>query len=251
MTAPIMPGCEPFSASGGPHGALVLHGFTGNPQSMRGLAEAMAAAGFATELPLLPGHGTAVEDMIPTRWSDWCSSADKAFTELSARCDKVVVVGLSMGGTLACRLAADHPEVAGLVLVNPLVQAPDDAFFEVMRSTLEQGVITAPGVGSDIAKPGVKEAAYEGTPIAPALSLFEAARELEADLGRIGCPVLVFTSRQDHVVQPVSSEVLAAGVAGPVEQVWLDRSYHVATLDYDAEDIEARAVAFAKQITGG
>ena len=64
MTAPIIPGAEPWSADGGPNGALVLHGFTGNPNSMRGIAEALAAAGFAVELPLLPGHGTSVQDMI-------------------------------------------------------------------------------------------------------------------------------------------------------------------------------------------
>ena len=48
----------------------MLHGFTGNPQSMRPLAEALAAAGYTVDLPLLPGHGTAIEDMIPTRWAD-------------------------------------------------------------------------------------------------------------------------------------------------------------------------------------
>ena len=67
----IIPGCEPWSAAGGPHGVLVLHGFTGNPQSMRGLAEAFAAAGFAVEIPLLPGHGTSVDDLDDTGWADW------------------------------------------------------------------------------------------------------------------------------------------------------------------------------------
>ncbi len=57
MNQPI-PGAEPWSAAGGPLGVLVLHGFTGNPQSMRSLAEAFAAAGYTVELPLLPGHGT-------------------------------------------------------------------------------------------------------------------------------------------------------------------------------------------------
>ena len=61
MTEPLLPGAEPWSAAGGPAGALCLHGFTGNPSSMRGLAEAFAAAGFSVELPRLPGHGTTVE----------------------------------------------------------------------------------------------------------------------------------------------------------------------------------------------
>src|SRR5205823_4910554 len=112
---PVLPGAEPFSAAGGPHGALVLHGFTGNPQSMRGLAEAFAEADFAVELPRLPGHGTAIEDMLETTWEDWSGLAEGAFSDLASRCDKLVVGGLSMGGTLTLWLAEHHPEIAGIV----------------------------------------------------------------------------------------------------------------------------------------
>ena len=76
MTAPIVPGAEPASFTGGPHGILVLHGFTGDPSSMRPLAESLAAAGYTVELPRLPGHGTAMEDMLPTRWADWSGAAE-------------------------------------------------------------------------------------------------------------------------------------------------------------------------------
>ena len=79
------------------------------------------------------------------------------------------------------------------------------------------------------------ELAYPGTPIAAALSLFEGIDETAAGLDRITCPVLLLSSREDHVVPPSSGDVLEAGVAGPVERVWLEHSYHVATLDYDAE----------------
>src|SRR5436309_9351601 len=91
---PVLPGAEPFSAPGGPHGVLVLHGFTGCPQSMRGLAEAFAGAGFAVELPRLPGHGTSLDDMLGTGWSDWSGHAEATYSDLAARCDKVVVAGL-------------------------------------------------------------------------------------------------------------------------------------------------------------
>ena len=122
MTTPLLAGAEPFSASGGEHGVLVCHGFTGNPQSMRGLAQAFAGAGFTVELPLWPGHGTSIDDMLETRWEDWSSAAELAFSELESRCSKVVVAGLSMGGTLATWLAARHPEVAGLVAINPAIE---------------------------------------------------------------------------------------------------------------------------------
>ena len=244
-------GAEPFAAPGGPHGALVLHGFTGCPQSMRGLAEAFAEAGFATELPLLPGHGTTIEDMLPTRWDDWWGAARAAYADLAARCDKVVVAGLSMGGTLVCRLAAEHPEVAAMVAVNPLVEPPAESFLDIIRGSIEAGVEVIPGVGGDIAKPGVTESAYDGTPAAPILSLMEAVADLPPKLGDIHCPVLLFTSRQDHVVPPASSELLARSVSGPVDHVWLDKSYHVATLDYDGDHIAERSVEFARRAVGG
>src|SRR5205807_1044660 len=178
MTAPVMPGAEPWSAPGGPHGALVLHGFTGCPQSMRGLAQAFSAAGFAVELPLLPGHGTAVDDMIPTRWSDWSATAERAYQDLAGRCDKVVVAGLSMGGTLASWLAAAHPEVAGAVLVNPAVEPPAESFVEMMSKALEAGSETIPGVGGDLADPDAHELAYDLVPVRAALSLWDALVDL-------------------------------------------------------------------------
>lgn len=108
----VIPGAEPFSARGGAHGALVLHGFTGSPQSMRGLARAFAAAGYAVELPLLPGHGTSVDDMATTTFADWSGAVERAYADLAARCDRVVVSGLSMGALLAAWLAPRHPEIA-------------------------------------------------------------------------------------------------------------------------------------------
>ncbi len=244
MTAPVLRGAEPFSHDGGPDGVLVLHGFTGSPHSLRPVADALADAGYTVELPLWPGHGTAVEDLVPARWSDWTAAAEAAFGGLAGRCDSVTLVGLSMGGTLACWLAEHHPEVRGMVLVNPLVEPPAESLRDLMRQMLDAGSELAPGVGSDIAKEGVTELAYEATPLAAALSLFEGVDAVAADLHRITCPVLLLSSRQDHVVPPSSGDLLVAGVAGPVERVWLERSYHVATLDHDADEIIARTVDF-------
>lgn len=251
VTAPIMPGCEPFSASNGPNGVLVLHGFTGNPQSMRPLAEAFADAGFSVELPLLPGHGTSIEDMLPTRFPDYAEAAEKAYAALAARCDRVVVAGLSMGGTLTLLLAERHPEIAGIVLVNPAAEGAAESFHEMMRGLLDAGIDRIPGIGSDIAEPGKAETAYSETPISPLLSLMEATADVAADLARVTCPVLLFSSAVDHVVPTSSGEAVAAGVSGPLERVVLERSFHVATLDYDQAEIESRSVAFAHKVCAG
>ena len=74
---PVLPEAQPWSHDGGRVGALCIHGFTGNPSAMRPVAEAFAAAGYSVELPRLPGHGTTVEDMITTGWSDWTAEGQE------------------------------------------------------------------------------------------------------------------------------------------------------------------------------
>ena len=215
------------------------------------LAEYVAAAGYTVELPLLPGHGTTLEDMIPTRWEDWSGAAEAHFQALAVRSDHVAVVGLSMGGALACWLGERHPHLAGIAVVNPLVHAPDAEFRAGIQALVDAGTETFDGIGSDIKKVGGVEAAYAGTPLAAVLSLFEGADDVEAKLADIHCPTLVLSSREDHVVESVSGDVVVERASGPVERIWLEDSYHVATLDNDAPLIEAKVLEFLTSVLGG
>jgi len=244
----LMPGAEPFAAAGGPVGVLVLHGFTGNPGSMRGLAEAYAAAGYTVDLPRLPGHGTSVDDMLTTGWADWSAAAEAAYDALAASCEQVVVVGLSMGGSLTCWLGTRHQEIAGLVCINPAV-APSDDMRALVAAMTESGEELMDGIGSDVADPDVIESAYAQTPLRPLLTLFDASAAVVGDLGSITSPLLLFTSPQDHVVPPTDSDLLAGAVSGPVERVSCDRSFHVATIDFDKDLIRDRSLEFIAAVT--
>jgi carboxylesterase len=246
---PVLPGAEPFSSEGGAEGVLVLHGFTGSPQSVGPLARAFADAGFTVELPLLPGHGTSLADLMRTDWSDWSAAAETAYTKLAGRCDSVVVAGLSMGATLAVWLAAHHPEIAGLVVVNAAVEPLDPSLVDVLNEMRSQGAATMPGIASDVADPNETELAYPELPIDGLLSLNEAWTRLGEQMAGLAVPALVMNSPQDHVVAPSNSDTLAAALAGAVERVTLERSYHVATIDYDRDLIAERAVAFARRVT--
>ena len=123
---------------------------------------------------------------------------------------------------------------------------PDGALLAMVDELLTGGTTTMPAVGNDIAAPDVEELAYDAVPVAPLRSLIVALNDLQSRLGDIRCPVLILSSPQDHVVNPTASDHLQASVSGPVERVSLDRSFHVATLDYDKELIEVRAVDFAR-----
>lgn len=245
---PLMPGAEPFSHDGGPVGVLVLHGFTGSPKGMRPWAEHLAAAGLTVELPRLPGHGTRVEDMAVTRWEDWYAETERVFTLLRARCDTVFVMGLSMGGSLALRLAENHADdVAGLVLVNPAVHSED--WKQSLLPVLKYVVKLFPGISNDIKKPGQDEGAYEKFPVKSFDSMRHAWSEIKADLGKVTAPLLLLHSRVDHVVEPSNAEWILAHVASTdVTEVWLEDSYHVATIDNDAPLIFDRSVEFVHRL---
>lgn len=227
-------------------GLLAVHGFTGNPSSMRGVAEAFAAAGYHVELPRLPGHGTSVDDMLATAWADWAGEVEQAYRRLAARTDRIVVAGLSMGGSLSLWTALHHPDIAGLVLVNPATRPQPDDVRAMIGELAAEGMAIVPGIGSDIADPDAVEISYDGTPLAPMISFLDDGLTPMADrYGELTVPLLLFTSHNDHVVEPSQSEHLAATYGGAVDHRWLDRSYHVATQDYDRDDIIAAALEFA------
>jgi carboxylesterase len=250
MTLDVLPGAEPWSVEGSRVGALCIHGFTGNPNSMRPVAQAFAGAGLSVELPRLPGHGTTVEEMMTTTWADWSAEAEAAYQRLAARTDKVVVAGLSMGGTLSLWLASRHPEIAGIVCINPLSQPQPDEIVEMVKGMISEGTVLMPGIGSDIADPDVSESAYAGTPLPPLVSLIvDGAGPLSQLYGSITIPMLLMTAPNDHVVEPVTADKLAADYGGQIERISLDRSYHVATLDYDRDLIQQKAVEFAERVT--
>lgn len=248
--AVVAPSAQAWSAPGGDNGALVLHGFTGNPTAMRPLAQALAEAGIAVELPRLPGHGTHWRDLATTSWQDWLHEAESALDRLLARTTTVTVVGFSGGGTLALRLAQIRPaDIAALVLINPSVV--HDSPLKPFAGVLSRVVPSVPGVGNDIARPDVDESPYDRVPLRAAASLFALQDLVRANLGAVRAPTLVLTSRVDHTVSPENSTIIIDGIAAPqCSQVWLERSFHVATLDYDADVIADRTLAFIGQLHG-
>ena len=217
---------------------------------MRPLADALAEAGFAVEMPRLPGHGTSVEDMVETGWDDWLTEAERALEALQARTPdgRVVVAGLSMGGMLTAALAEGHPELAGIVLINAPVAVPSEMAVAI-EEMLAGGMETMDSIGGDIADPDADEASYDATPLRALLTMIMAGEQVRERLPEITVPALVITSRQDHVVNPEDSNVLAAQISGPVEHLWLEKSFHVATLDYDKAQVESATVAFARRVT--
>lgn len=245
---PIIPGAEPFSFDGGSVGALVIHGFTGSPKSMRGWGEHLATAGLTVRGPRLPGHGTQWQDLAVTQWEDWYAAVDAAFAELSGRCSDVFVMGLSVGGSLSLRLAENHGSaVRGIAIVNPAVHSENKAM--VALPLLKSVVPSLKGVVNDIAKPGQDEGGYDRLPLKALYSLTKGWAEVKADIAKVEQPLLVFHSPQDHVIEPSNTAWILGHVSSAdVADCVLPDSFHVATLDYDAPTIFERSLEFVHRL---
>jgi len=248
---PVLPEAEPFRHEGGEAGVLLCHGFTGSPQSLRPWGRHLAERGLTVSLPLLPGHGTRWEDMALTGWQDWYAEVDRELRALGERCTSVFVAGLSMGGTLALRLAAKHGDaVKGVIVVNPANRMHGLAPYAL--PVARHFVRTAPGIASDIAKEGSVELGYDKVPLHAAHSLRNFFGQVDGELPQVTQPLLVLRSAQDHVVPPAdSARVLSRVSSTDVTEIVLEQSYHVATLDHDAERIFDESLAFIDRLTTG
>lgn len=240
----MVPGCEAFRFDGGPLGVLLLHGFTGNPMSMRPLGEWLSSKGLSVVGPRYPGHGTTWQELGTTRWEQWAAEAEGALGELAERTDDVIVCGLSMGGSMALHVAANHSdEVRGVAVINPYTLDPRHRFVWLARLFAR----SRKGIGNDIKKPAQNEAPYERVPYSAISQLARMLKHVRSELPRVRQPLLVLHSPEDHVVPKGNPEYVMEHVASEQKElVLLPNSYHVATLDYDAETIQERVLAFAR-----
>jgi carboxylesterase len=246
----VIPGAEPFASDGGPVGVLLCHGFTGSPQTVRPWAEFLAKAGLTVSVPRLPGHGTTWQEMNRTRSEDWYAEAERNFELLRAKTDEIFLMGLSLGGCIALRMAELRgAAVRGVVVVNPSLTADTKLF--ALAPVMKLFVPSLKGIGSDIKKPGGQEIAYGRVPVKSAATLPRLWRATQAGLGQLSQPVLAYHSTVDHVVGPGSLRLLSAAL--PASQLTVrdcENSYHVATLDNDAAEIFAGSLEFVRAHTG-
>ncbi|GAB3783346.1 alpha/beta hydrolase [Nocardioides ungokensis] len=249
LATPLSLPARPELTGGRPLGVLLLHGFSGSPASMKPWAHALAERGYAVEVPLLPGHGTRWQDLNKVAWTDWYAEADGALDRLRASTEAVVVGALSMGGSVALRLAEERgSDVAGLVLVNPFVSSTRTELKAL--PVLKRVVPSLKGVVNDIKKPGQDEVGYPRLPLRGLAAVLEMWQSVVPDLPKVTQPLLYFRSSVDHVIDPSSSPtVLGAVSSRDVEERILADSFHVATLDNDAPRIFEESAEFVARVT--
>ncbi len=226
-------------------GILLVHGFTGSPASMRPWAHFMNELGYTVRVPRLPGHGRNWEDLNAVSWEEWPARVVQDLQALRTTCSKVFVFGLSMGGGTTLNVAENNL-VDGIVLVNPMIHIPGIQIkFAPVLAMLKKGM---PSVGNDIKKPDVTEWGYDVLPTRGVLQLNKLLKSTKANLAKVTAPTLLFHSVEDHVLPISNSDIIMSGISSSNKQrIEMTNSYHVATLDYDADLIFANALAHVKE----
>lgn len=232
---------------------LLLHGFTGGPDSVLPWGHALAAAGATVYIPLLAGHGTSVSDLARTTAGQWRFDVQQSLDHLLCdQFDGVAIAGLSMGGTLALDAAA-HRRVDATFVVNPALSFKClDGLGVAVSPLIQRWKPTVGPLAGDVHKPGVSELAYDSTPVSAVQELAKLCRVTRRMLPQIQSPVTLYRSETDHIVPASSSRILTRGLQrAQFDKIVLKESYHVATLDYDAETIHRDSVSRLLILSGG
>lgn len=230
-------------------GIVLVHGFTSTPSVMRPWAEFLNSHGFSVRVPLLPGHGTSIENLERTSWTQWPEEVESHLKDLLDDCEKVFLCGFSMGGAASLHVAARYQsQIAGLILVNPMIHrkgAWPTAVKYASRFIKSFGT-----AGSDIKRQDIIQWKYDRTPVKAAhqlLLLLESVRPL---LPKINSPLLLIRSTTDHTLPATNSEIILENIGSSnKQQITLSNSYHVAPLDHDQEQIFAASLKFLREFS--
>jgi carboxylesterase len=229
-----------------PAAVLLLHGYSSSPRDWAGLPEALATAGWAVHVPLLPGHGTHPEDLAATTNADLRTAVRAEFDALAARHERVVVAGFSMGGALATELAAERP-VERLVLVAPYYRVTRPWFspISVERANRWAGALIdyVPAGKGGARRIKKRENSgeiinYWALPTASVDRLGKLGREASARAGEVTCPTWMVLSTHDAAASPSAARAVFDALATEDKQLLeVAESDHILLWDYDAEEI--------------
>lgn len=252
--AQCLPGAEPFCLEApGEAACLLIHGFTGSAYEVRGLGEHLASSGIKACGLLLRGHGTAPEDLLGLSFLDWVQDVETALDELLAEGRRVFLCGLSMGGTLALNVAArraDEPRLAGVIVLAAPLHLADWrlALLPFARWLVRWRSWGRPDIRDE--RQWDRHVAYRRYHLSALLQLLALLRDTRRRIARVHQPLLVVQSRFDHTVPAANARLIVSSVSSRDRRLlWLDNSYHVITLDFDAPRVCEEVTAFIRERT--
>ncbi|HEU5170693.1 MAG TPA: alpha/beta fold hydrolase [Gemmatimonadales bacterium] len=241
---------EPISRliEGGPSGCLLLHGFSGSPLEMVPLADALAGSGWTVAVAQLAGHRSPAE-LARASAEDWLHSGRAAYDALDARCARVAVVGLSMGGAVGLVLGASAHPAAVVAISTPVRMKRLIARASRVASRVLPYVPVLMKLGPREREMRPYRSPARRIPLRATAEVDRLLGTMRRALPHVHVPVLVAQGRRDWIIPRESAREIAAATGGEV--LWLPRSGHVATLDRDRGLLYREVAAFLRRHLDG
>lgn len=232
-------------------GVLVLHGFTGHLQTVEGIKPYLNKHHLKYSIPVLRGHGTQFRDLNGVTYKDWVADAEGALVELAKTVDKVVVVGLSMGGLMALDLGIHYPDlVAGVVSVAAALKFANPlACLTPWISRLIPYWPSQPSYQDQ--EKGKRCKNYQWFPSKAFASLYDYAHKIEEELPRLRVPILILHSKKDSVIKPQAAQEIYEKVSSEHKEIkWFEKSGHEMMEDLEAKEVFQAITHFILQFVG-
>lgn len=227
-----------FYWPGNDTGVLLLHGLTATTVEMRRLGEAIHRQGYTVAGPLLPGHGTSPEDLATKKWQNWFACAADAYQGLALNCSRIFVGGESMGGLLTLYLAAQQPEIAGIMLYAPAIKVKHIRWAQYLAYA--RPFPAKKSVNLEMLWQG-----YYVNPLRAAAELYRLQRVVLPRLPKIETPALILQGRLDQTIEPSGAQLIYDCLGSQrKELVWLDQSTHVLVLDREFDRVAQLTLDF-------
>jgi carboxylesterase len=248
----ILPGAEPFFLPGGPHGVLLIHGFTGLPAEMLLLGQYLQERGFTVLGVRLAGHGTTAEDMSHMVWEDWLDSVRDGLAILGGACEDISVIGHSMGGLLALLVAADYTVSSVIPLAAPIFIAPERGIEFLPPRNVSLGVFIPKARRLLKNVPPAANHTYRTMPLISVHELVAGIEAVKPRLAEVQVPCLIMQGREDHTADPRSAVYIYNHIASSHKEIfWLEHAGHLLPLVDEREACFARAADFLQAVAAG
>ena len=246
----INPNLDPseFYLDGGPVGVMLIHGFTGSPPEIRLIADYLNQRGLTVSAPLLPGHGTNMEDLSKRKWQEWTDYIEKGFSNLKRNYQVVFTGGLSLGSLLSLYLAAHNNEVDGVLAYSPAIKVSDwrASLIPLLKFIMpnlpkDEDFVTDPDALAH-------NWSYDGLPLHAAHEIMRLSKEVRRSLPQVSCPILIVQGALDPAIAPECAQIVNDEVSSKEKEVLiLNKSGHLVTIDSEWETVAERTCQFIQE----
>jgi acyl-CoA synthetase (AMP-forming)/AMP-acid ligase II/esterase/lipase len=240
-----------------PLGIVLAHGFLASPAELKEFGKRLAELGYPVIGVRLKGHGTSPWDLRERSRQDWLNSVRRGFDIMSLLCQRVCVIGFSMGGTLALQLAAEKPEgLAGIVAVSSALKFRNRnlIFVPVVHGInrltewtyAEEGLM--PFRLNDSDHPHIN---YRHMPVRGLFELRKTADEALRLIPAVECPAAILHGTGDNVIDVAGSTLIYGKIGSADKSLHLVETERHGILNEDIGQTQQLIVAFLEKLTLG